>query len=258
MKKQILTALIAAVLAVPAVAQNLAVVNGKPIPMARADVLAKLLANSGRPVPPDRMDQFKKNLINREVWVQEAQKQGLDASEEFKTVMELTREDLLIRDLFSNFQKNNPVTDVEIKAEYDKVIAAYSGTKEYRARHILVEKESEAKAIIAQLKKGAKFDAIAKKQSKDPGSGAQGGDLNWATPGSYVPEFSEAMVKLSKGQITDTPVKSQFGYHVIRLDDVRETQAPKLEEVKDKIAEQVSGQKLMKYQQDLRDKAKVE
>ena len=128
----------------------------------------------------------------------------------------------------------------------------------YRARHILVEKEAEAKAIIAQLKKGGKFDEIAKKSSKDPGSGAKGGDLDWAPAGNYVAEFSTALTALTKGQMTDTPVKSQFGYHIIRLDDVRDAQLPKLEEVKPQVAQQLQQQKLAKYQDELRAKAKIE
>ena len=149
------------------------------------------------------------------------------------------------------------VTDEAIKAEYDKFVAANSG-KEFKARHILVEKEADAKNIIARIKKGAKFEDIAKKQSKDPGSAVNGGDLDWANPRSYVPEFTEALLKLNKGQLTDTPVKSQFGYHVIRLDDTRQAELPKLEEVKPQIAEQLQQQMLAKYQDELRAKAKVE
>jgi peptidyl-prolyl cis-trans isomerase C len=261
MKKQFYSALAAATLlsalAVPASAQNVAIVNGKPVPMSRVDALAQQVARSGRPVTPDMMGQIKDEVIARELFMQEAQKLGLDASEDFKAQMELTRQAILIRELFANFQKNNPVTEAEIKAEYDKFAAANSG-KESRARHILVEKEEQAKAIIASLKKGAKFEDIAKKQSKDPGSGANGGDLDWASAGSYVKEFSDAMVKLAKGKITETPVKSQFGWHIIRLDDVREAQLPKLEEVKQQIAQQLGQQKLMKYQEDLRAKAKIE
>lgn len=261
MKKLILPALAAAVLlgalAVPAQAQNLAIVNGKPVPMARVDALAQQVARSGRQITPDMMDELKKAVIDRELLVQEAQKQGLDATADFKAQMEFTRDSLLIRDLVGNFQKNNPVTDAEIQAEYDKFVANNAG-KEYRARHILVEKEDEAKAIIAQLKKGAKFEALAKKQSKDPGSGANGGDLDWAAPGNYVKEFADAMVKLGKGKYTETPVKTQFGYHVIRLDDVREAQLPKLDEIKPQIAQQLGQQKLIKFQEDLRTKAKIE
>ena len=171
--------------------------------------------------------------------------------------MELARQTLLIRELFANHQKTNPVTDAEIQAEYDKFKAA-NGGKEYKARHILVEKEEEAKAIIASLNKGGKFDEIAKKQSKDPGSGANGGDLDWANAGSYVPEFSQAMTKLNKGQTTTVPVKTQFGYHVIRVDDVRDAQLPPMEQVKPQIAQQLQQVRLTTFQEELRKKAKVE
>jgi peptidyl-prolyl cis-trans isomerase C len=261
MKNRYLSAVAAAALAgafaLPAAAQNLAIVNGKPVPTSRADALAQQIAKSGRPVTPEMQGQLKDEVIAREIFMQEAQKRGLDATDDYKNQMDLARQTLLIRELFADFQKKDPVTDADIKAEYDKFVAA-NGGKEYRARHILVEKEDEAKAIIASLKKGGKFDEIAKKQSKDPGSGANGGDLDWANAASYVPEFSTAMVKLNKGQTTDVPVKSQFGFHVIRLDDVREAQLPKLEEVKPQIAQQLQQQKLAKFQEDLRAKAKIE
>jgi peptidyl-prolyl cis-trans isomerase C len=262
MKKTLLSALISAallstVVLAPAFAQNVAIVNGKPVPTARVEALAQQLAKAGRPVSPEMMGQLKEEVIARELFMQEAQRQGLDANDDFKAQMELSRQAILIRELFGTFQKNNPVTDDEIKAEYDKFVAANSG-KEYRARHILVEKEEQAKAIIASIKKGAKFEDIAKKQSKDPGSGANGGDLDWASPGNYVQEFSDAMVKLTKGKLMDTPVKSQFGFHVLRLDDVRDIKFPKLEEVKPQISQQLGQQKLMKFQEDLRAKAKIE
>lgn len=253
----IAAAAIAVTLALPVSAQNIAIVNGKAVPKARAEALAQQVARSGRPVTPELEGQIKDEVIAREIFMQEAQKLGLDATEDFKTQIELARQTILIRELFADFQKKNPVTDEEIKAEYDKFAAA-NGGKEYKARHILVEKESEAKDIIARLKKGAKFEDIAKKQSKDPGSGAKGGDLDWANPGSYVKEFTEALIKLNKGQTTDAPVQSQFGWHVIRLDDVRQAQLPKLDEVKPQIAQQLQQQRLAKFQEDLRAKAKVE
>ena len=259
MKPFLLSALAAALLGIvlPVMAQNVAVINGKPVPKARVDALAAQLAKSGRPVGPEMQTQLKDEVIAREIFMQEAQKRGLDSSEDFRAQMELARQTLLIRELFADHQKTNPVTDADIKAEYDKFVAA-NGGKEYRARHILVEKEDEAKAIIASLKKGGKFDDIAKKQSKDTGSGANGGDLDWANAASYVPEFSGALVKLNKGQTTDVPVKSQFGWHVIRLEDVREAQLPKLDEVKPQIAQQLQQQKLAKFQEELRGKAKIE
>ena len=246
-----------AALSMSAWAQNLAVVNGKPVPSSRVEALKQQVERSGRPVTPEILSQIKEELIAREIFMQEARKRGLDASEDYKAQLELARQSLLIRELFANFQKKNPVTDAEIKAEYDKFVAA-NGGKEYRARHILVEKEDEAKALIAELKKGGKFEDLAKKASKDPGSGANGGDLDWANAASYVPEFSNAMVKLDKGQMTDAPVKSQFGFHIIRVDDVREAQLPKLDEVKPQITQQLTQSKLGKFQEDLRAKAKVQ
>ncbi|CAN5495958.1 peptidylprolyl isomerase [soil metagenome] len=238
-------------------AQNVAIVNGKAVPKTRLDTLAQQVAKTGRPVTPEMEGQMREEVIAREVFMQEAEKQGIAGSDDFKAQMELARQTLMIRELFANYQKANPVTDAELKAEYDKFVAA-NGGKEYKARHILVEKESEATAIIASLKKGGKFEDIAKKQSKDPGSGAKGGDLDWANPSSYVPEFTEALLKLNKGQTTDTPVKSQFGYHVIRVDDIRTAKLPSFEEVKPQIAQQMQQQKLAAFQEDLRKKAKIE
>jgi peptidyl-prolyl cis-trans isomerase C len=261
MKMKLLSAIATAALlctAAPAVlAQNIAIVNGKAVPKSRVDALAQQVARSGRPVTPEMQGQLKEEVIAREIFIQEAQKKGLDATEDFKTQMELARQTLLIRELFSEFQKANPVTDADVKAEFDKFAAANSG-KEYKARHILVEKEADAKAIIAQLKKGGKFEEIAKKSSKDPGSGAKGGDLDWANPGNYVAEFSQALATLTKGKLTETPVKTQFGYHIIRLDDIRDAQLPKFEEVKPQITQQMQQQKMNKYQEELRTKAKVE
>jgi peptidyl-prolyl cis-trans isomerase C len=256
MKLSKLALSLVATLSLSAMAQNLAVVNGKPVPSSRVEALKQQVERSGRPVTPEILAQIKEELIAREIFMQEARKRGLEASEDYKTQLELARQSLLIRELFANFQKKNPVTDAEIKAEYDKFVAA-NGGKEYRARHILVEKEDEAKALIADLKKGGKFEDLAKKASKDPGSGANGGDLDWASAASYVPEFASALVKLEKGQLTDVPVKSQFGFHVIRVDDIREAQLPKLEEVKPQITQQLTQTKLGKFQEDLRAKAKV-
>ncbi len=255
-----LSALTAAVListAPWAAAQNVAIVNGKPVPTSRADALAAQVAASGQPVDDTVRAKIREEVILREIFMQEAQKRGLGGTEDFKAQMELARQTLMIRALFADFQKKNPVTDADVKAEYDKFVAANSG-KEYRARHILVEKEEEAKAIIASLKGGAKFEDIAKKQSKDPGSGANGGDLDWAPAASYVPEFSEAMVKLEKGKVSEAPVKTQFGWHVIRVDDIRQAELPKLEEVKPQIVQQLQGMKLNQFQQDLRSKAKIQ
>jgi peptidyl-prolyl cis-trans isomerase C len=240
-----------------ATAQNVAIVNGKAVPTARVDMLAQQMAASGRPVDDKLRAQLKEEVILREVFMQEAQKRGIAASPEYKTQMELARQTVLIRAMFADWQKKNPVSDAEIKAEYDKFASANAG-KEYRARHILVEKEDEAKAIIAAIKGGAKFEDLAKQKSKDPGSGANGGDLDWANAASYVAEFSEAMTRLEKGQMTEAPVKSQFGWHIIRVDDVRQAQLPSIDELKPRIVQQLQQQKLAEFQRSLRDKAKIQ
>ncbi|PUE33031.1 peptidylprolyl isomerase [Limnohabitans sp. Jir61] len=260
MKKQMIwTAVAAAVfagLSMSATAQNIAIVNGKAVPTSRAEALAQQVARSGRPMTPEVEGQIKEEVIAREIFMQEAQKRGLDATPEYKTQIELARQTILIRELFNEFQKTSAVTDADVQAEYDKFVAA-NGGKEYRARHILVETQAQADAILASLKKGGKFEDIAKKQSKDPGSGANGGDLDWAAPGNYVKEFSEAMVALNKGQVS-APVQSQFGFHIIRLDDVREAQLPALADVKPQIVQQMTQQRMAAFQQELRAKAKVE
>ena len=260
MKKQLLLATAAALMAFTAqsaIAQNIAIVNGKAVPKSRLDALAQQVAKAGRPVTPEMQGQLREEVVAREIFMQEAEKLGLSASDDFKTQMELARQTILIRSLFSDYQQKNKVTDADLKAEYDKFTAT-NGGKEYKARHILVEKDADAKAIIASIKKGAKFEDIAKKQSKDPGSGANGGDLDWANPSSYVPEFSEAMLKLPKGQMTETPVKTQFGFHIIKVDDIRDAKLPALEELKPQITQQLEQQRLGAYQQGLREKAKIE
>jgi peptidyl-prolyl cis-trans isomerase C len=245
------------VLGTNAFAQNLAIVNGKAVPLSRMDTLMSALAKSGKPVGDEMKAQIKDELIMREIFTQEAERRGLAASPDFAGQMELARQSILIKALIEDQQNKVAVSDAEIKAEYDRFAAAGSG-KEYRARHILVAKESEAKDIIAKLKKGAKFEELAKKLSMDKGSGANGGDLDWVNPASFVKEFSDAMVKLNKGQLTETPVKSEFGYHVIRLDDVRQQELPKLADVKPQIEQQLKQQKLAGFQDELRKKAKVE
>jgi peptidyl-prolyl cis-trans isomerase C len=260
MKKQMIwTAVAAAVLASVSInvnAQNIAIVNGKAVPSTRVEALKQQVARSGRPITPEVEAQIKEEVIAREIFMQEAQKRGLDATDDYKAQIELARQTILIRELFNEFQKTSAVTDADVQAEYDKFVAA-NGGKEYRARHILVETKEQAEAILASLKKNGKFEEIAKKQSKDPGSGANGGDLDWAAPGNYVKEFSDAMVALNKGQVS-APVQSQFGFHIIRLDDVREAQLPALADVKPQIVQQMTQQRMAAFQQELRAKAKVE
>lgn len=252
---RLLVALLAAA-ALPAMAQNLAVVNGKPVPSSRADAMIKQMSAQGQQDTPQLRSMVKEELINREILMQEADRLGLSQSPEVKNQLEMARQAIVIRALVADYVKKNPVSEADMKAEYDKY-KAQAGDKEYHARHILVEKEDDAKAIIAKLKSGAKFEDLAK-QSKDPGSAGKGGDLDWATPSSFVKPFSDAMVGLQKGQFTETPVHTQFGWHVIKLEDVRPAKVPSFEEVKPQIAEALQQQKLQAYQQELRKKAKIQ
>ena len=250
--------ILAAAVALPALAsaQNVATVNGKPVPKARMDALMQQAARSGQPVSPDLEARVREEVVLREIFAQEAERRGIAASPEYRSQMELLRQTLLIRELFADYQRKNPVSDADMKAEYDKYKSQAAGTK-YRARHILAEKDDEAKALSAQLKGGAKFEDLAQKHSKDPGSAHRGGDLDFARPESYVPEFGQAMSKLKKGE-TSEPVRSQFGWHIIRLEDTREAQFPPFEEVKERIAQQMVQGKLQEYQRSLREKAKTD
>ncbi|MFN7725494.1 MAG: peptidylprolyl isomerase [Rubrivivax sp.] len=250
-------AAVALAAATGAQAQNIAVVNGKAVPKARVDALIQQAQRAGQQVGPEVQQQARDQVVLREIFTQEAERQGVAASADYKAQMELARQSILIRELFQSYSKKNPVTDAEAKAEYDKFKAAASGT-EYRARHILVEKEEEAKALIAQIKAGGSFEELAKKNSKDPGSGANGGDLDFAKPDSYVPEFGAAMAKLKKGEMTDAPVKTQFGFHIIKLEDTREAQFPAFDDVKGQLKQRLEQGKLQQYQEDLRAKAKTD
>jgi len=251
------SAVLAMLMPLAASAQNLAIVNGKAVPKARADYLLQQAQKAGQQVTPEMQGQAKEQAVLREIFAQEAEKRGIAATPDYKSQMELARQSILIRELFEDFKKKNAVTDAEAKAEFEKFKAQNTGT-EYRARHILVEKEDEALALIAQIKGGAKFEDLAKAKSKDPGSGENGGDLDFAKPESYVPEFSKAMVALKKGEMTDTPVKSQFGWHIIKLEDSREAQFPEFDAVKAQIKQRLEQVKLQKFQEDLRKGAKTD
>jgi peptidyl-prolyl cis-trans isomerase C len=244
------------VLPVAVMAQNLTTVNGKPVPLARVDALIKT-ATHGQEAPPEVKSQAKDQVVMREIFAQEAEKQGIPNSADYKMQLELVRQTVLINTLFQNFMKSHPVSDAEAQAEYNKIKAEQSGT-EYHARHILVDSEDDAKKMIAQIKAGAKFEDLAKKNSKDTGSAENGGDLDWAKPTAYVPEFSAALQGLKKGQMTETPIKTQFGYHIIRLEDTRTAQFPSFDEVKDKVKQQMQQVKLQEYEEKLRKAAKTD
>ena len=252
---RLLLALIA-VVAAPAFAQNVATVNGKAIPASKVETIVKQVVAQGKQTDsPQLREAIKKDLIGREVLIQEADKQGVGTRADVKAALENTRQSIIINAMLADYVKKNPVSDADIKAEYDKY-KAQVGDKEYHARHILVETEQQAKDIIAKLKAGGKFEELAK-QSKD-GSANNGGDLDWAAASSYVKPFSDAMVALKDGQITETPVKTQFGYHVIKLEGSRAAKLPSLDEVKGQVAEALTQKKVAAFREELVKKAKIQ
>jgi peptidyl-prolyl cis-trans isomerase C len=237
-------------------AQNIATVNGKPIAKAREDAWVEQLKKQGQQDTPQLRQQVKDQLIQREVFMQEVAKRGLAEKPDVKMQLELQRQNELIRALMRDEMAKSPITDDQVKAAYEEQKKA-TGTREFKVRHILVETEAEAKDIAAQLKKGAKWEELAKK-SKDPGSAQRGGELDWAGAGAYVKPFSDAMVKLDKGQMTDAPVQSQFGWHVIKVDDVRDAQFPPLDQVAPQIREALQQQKITAFAEQLRKNAKIQ
>lgn len=252
---RLLLALIA-VVAAPVFAQNVATVNGKAIPASRVEQIVKQVVAQGQQTDsPQLRDAIKKDLIGREVLIQEADKQGFGTHADVKAAIENARQSIIINAMLADYVKKNPVKDADIKAEYDKYKAAM-GEKEYHSRHILVGTEAEAKDIIAKLKAGGKFEELAK-VSKD-GSANNGGDLGWMTPAKLVKPFADAMVALKNGQYTETPVKTEFGYHVIKLEDSRAVKLPALEEVKGQVAESLQQRKIAAYRDELMKKAKIQ
>lgn len=226
-----------ATLATPVLAQNAAVVNGKAIPKAKLD---KMLASAGQVANNAELrDRARDMLITRELINQEAIKRGVINNDGIQEQLEQARLNILVGAVFEDYIQREGVTEAELKTAYDQVKGQFSG-KEYKVRHILVEKEADAKSLIAKIKAGEKFEDLAKANSKDPGSAVNGGDLNWMNPQALVPEFSKAMVALDKGQMTDKPVKSQFGFHIIKLEDVRESKVPTVAELKPQLIQMMA------------------
>src|SRR5882672_1927934 len=239
-----------------ALAQNVATVNNKPIPKTREDQFVKQLTQQGQQDSPELRKRVRDSLVEREILMQEAGKRAIADKPEVKFQIDLQRQNVILQALMFDELKRNPITDETVQAEYDKQKTA-APSKEYRASHILMEKEDEARSAIDQIKKGAKFEELAKK-SKDTGSAAKGGDLDWAAPEAYVKPFAEALTKLKKGEMTEAPIQSQFGWHVIRLDDVRDTQFPPQAQVTPQIRESLQQQRVQAFVEDLKKKAKVD
>lgn len=233
-----------------------AIVNGKAIPQARMDALLAAQLAQGQQDTPQLRLAVREELVRREILAQEADKQGFANKLPVQAQMMMARQSVLIGAYLQDLLKSKPITDEMVKKEYENIRKSL-GEKEYKTRHVLVESEDEAKAIIEKLKKGEKFEELAK-QSKDPGSKEQGGDLGWSSPAAYVPQFSAAMIKLEKGKFTEAPVKSDFGWHVIQIDDTREMTPPSFEEIKPQLQQRMQQQMVEKQILDLRAKAKVE
>jgi peptidyl-prolyl cis-trans isomerase C len=252
---RLLFVLIAAA-AVPAFAQNVAVVNGKAIPMSRADALVKqYVAQSQQPETPELREMVKRDLISREVLMQEANRLGFDKTPAVKQQIESARQSIVVNAMVRDYLTKHPIKDDEVKAEYERYKTVL-GDKEYHVRHIVADSEADAKAIIAKLKGGAKFEELAK-TSKDTGSANNGGDLDWRAPADFPKNFSDAFIALQKGAVTETPVQTQNGFHVIKLDETRPLKVPGFDELKPQIAERMQQGKLAQLQEELRKKAVI-
>ncbi len=241
----------------PAAGKPIATVNGVVVPQARADFLMQQQAQRGAPDTEQMRGAVREELINREVLAQEARKAGAEKAPEVQTQLDMVRQEIVVSYYLREFARKNPVTEAEIQKEYDRAKSQH-GDKEYKARHILVETEDQAKGLIADLKKGAKFDELATKNSKDTGSAQRGGDLDWNVPGTFDKQFSDAMVKLDKGKYTDAPVKTRFGFHIIQLDDVRPAKFAAIGEVRPRIQQMLVQNKIEQLIKGLRAKAKIE
>ena len=236
-------------------AGTVATVNGQAISQNTYNAFVAEQKAQGTPDSPELQNAVKEELVRRELLTQEAKKKGLDKKPEIQGQMELAKQAVLIRAYLSDYVRANPVSDDKLKKDYD-AIKANLGTTEYKVKHILVSNEDEAKAIIAKLDKGDKFADLAK-QSKDPGSKDNGGELGWSSPSTYVKPFAEAVTKLKKGEYTKTPVKTDFGYHVIQLDDTRPLTPPPYEQVKPQLQQRASQQQVEALVKKLREGAKV-
>ena len=232
-------------------------VNGVIIPQSRLELMVKASVAQGQQDGPEMRKALRENLITEEIIAQEAIKKGLDKDAEIQTQLDLARQRVLVSAFQADYIKNNQVSDETLRKEYE-ILKLQMGDKEYKPRHILVANENEAREIIANLKKGADFGKIAAEKSLDDGSKNNGGELDWSPSASYVRPFAEALEKLEKGKITETPVKTSFGWHVIRLDDVRPMQVPPFEEVKENMQQRVLQREFGTVVQELRSSAKVE
>lgn len=235
----------------------MAKVNGVAIPQSRLDFIIKARASQGQPDTPEVRRALRDDLIAEEVIAQEALRKGLDKDPEIIAQLEIARQTALVRAYQIDYIKTHPVSDEALRKEFE-ALKAQMGDKEYKARHVLVATEAEAKNIIASIKKGTRLDKIAQEKSMDTGSKSKGGELDWSPAGNYVEPFAAALTKLNKGQLTEQPVQTPFGWHVIRLDDVRPLKIPPFEEIKNNLTQRVLQRQFEGAVNELRAKAKVE
>jgi peptidyl-prolyl cis-trans isomerase C len=275
MKQAIVLAALGAVLALPVVARAqglptkdpakpaaakdgpLATVNGVAIPRQRAEIVVRAQQARGAQDSEQLRAQIREVLINNELLAQEANRSGIAKRAEVQHQIDLNRQEVLANAVVGEYLRTHPVTDSDVQKEYDRA-KAQTGDKEYKARHILVPTEEEAKALLAEIRKGAKFEEVASRSSKDEGTKSRGGDLDWNVPGVFDKAFADAMVKLEKGKMTDAPVRTRFGFHLIQLEDVRAVSFPPLAQVKQQLTQRITQQRIQELVKDLRAKAKVE
>ncbi len=245
--------------AAPAVAKEgpVATVNGTQIPRQRLDLVVRQQTARGAPDNEQLRAQVREALVNNELLIQEANRSGIAKKAEVQQQIDLARQEVVANAVVSEYLRAHPVSDADIQKEYDRA-RVQTGDKEYKARHILVATEEDARSVLADLKKGGKFDDVAQKRSLDEGTRPRGGDLDWNVPGNFDKPFADAMVKLEKGKMTDAPVRSRFGFHVIQLDDVRPVNFPPLAQVKPQIQQRLVGQRVDTLIRELRAKAKIE
>lgn len=262
MKKTLIAGIMACLMASGSVLAADIQVNGTTISPERVNIIVKMMSAQaqaqGQPADPKMADMVRQQLITAEVLRQAAVKQGLDKNAVVQAELQNAEAMTLANSLIKQYIKANPVTDSEIQQAYDKLKAETPAKKSYHAQHILVATKAEANAIIAALKKGKPFAELAKTKSIDPGSKGNGGDLGWNEAQNFVQPFAEALGKLSKGQITPRPVQTQFGWHIIKLDDVRTESFPPLDAMRAQLTQQQQGQKIEKYIADLKAKARIQ
>ncbi|HLS41915.1 MAG TPA: peptidylprolyl isomerase [Paenalcaligenes sp.] len=245
-------------IALPLHAQNVATVNGKAITEKQLNDFVSLLIEQGATDSPQLREQVKQELIGRQVVVQAAEKAGIHKKADVQQEIELARQGILVRALLSDYLEKNPVKEADIKAEYETLKKQEAGKKEYNVRHILVEDEAQANKLLADLKaKKVSFENAAKEHSIDTGSGQQGGSLGWSTSSIYVPPFAQAVEAQKKGELSAAPVQSNFGWHIIQVEDDRALEFPAYDEVKDQIEEMMRQTKLTQYQESLFDAADI-